>query len=254
MESVFERIIAQKEKSLAICRKELAEAEDGTLHMRKKCGKNYYWEYNDGKQKGITTDKARIYRLARKEFMKKEFRRGKQELKVLKAAEKRLKSSEEPTSPEIICKKYGLSDISRIIYSDKALRWIEEKHSQNPYKPENLRYTTDSGVLTRSKSERTIANIFEKRGLIYRTEPEILIDGRKYYPDFMILCPDGRTVIWEHCGLMDNNEYFYRMFLKINEYRKIGYVQHRNLVCTFEEDLEEMDCIEEIIERFIFGR
>lgn len=76
----------------------------------------------------------------------------------------------------------------------------KSRTSANPYKRDNLKYATSQGVMTRSKSERHIGNVLEERGCVYVTEPEIIIDGRAYYPDFMILRADGTSVIWEHCG------------------------------------------------------
>lgn len=35
----------------------------------------------------------------------------------------------------------------------------------------------------------------------FRYEAKLAINGKVYYPDFMILCDDGRILIWEHFGL-----------------------------------------------------
>lgn len=40
----------------------------------------------------------------------------------------------------------------------------------------------------------------------------------------MILCDDGRILIWEHFGLMDKEEYFISACRKLEQYRKAGYV------------------------------
>ena len=45
--------------------------------------------------------------------------------------------------------------------------------------------------------------------------------------------------------------YFTKAMLKISEYRKIGYTQHRNLICTYEDDLTDLNKLEEILYRFL---
>ena len=58
-------------------------------------------------------------------------------------------------------------------------------------------------------------------------------------------------VIWEHFGLMNDPDYRKRALEKIELYRKAGYVQHKNLICTWEEDIASADDIDNIIRRFI---
>ena len=85
----------------------------------------------------------------------------------------------------------------------------------------------------------------------YRYEAELFINGNRYYPDFMILLPDGSILIWEHFGMMDDIDYASRAWRKIENYRRAGYVQHTNLICTYESDIENGKVIDEIIRRFI---
>ena len=84
----------------------------------------------------------------------------------------------------------------------------------------------------------------------FRYEAKLAINGKVYYPDFMILCDDGRILIWEHFGLMDKEEYFISACRKLEQYRRAGYVQHSNLICTYEEDLRSGAVLEEILLRY----
>lgn len=52
---------------------------------------------------------------------------------------------------------------------------------------------------------------------------------------------------------MDNEEYKIRAQAKVIQYRKAGFKQFDNLICTWEEDLEDMHTIENIIYRFILN-
>lgn len=62
---------------------------------------------------------------------------------------------------------------------------------------------------------------------------------------------DESIVIWEHFGLMEREEYYFKACEKIRRYRQAGFKEHSNLICTWEQDLEDMNTIDEIIDRFI---
>ena len=51
--------------------------------------------------------------------------------------------------------------------------------------------------------------------------------------------------------MMEDSEYFMRAYRKIEAYRRIGHVQHSNLICTYESDIADGSKLDEIIERFI---
>lgn len=138
----------------------------------------------------------------------------------------------------------------RYRYSRRAIAWMEAPYEKNPFHPEQLIYQTKSGILVRSKSERMIADFLSEHGIPFRYEAKLLIDGKAYYPDFMILCEDDTLILWEHFGLMSQDEYFKRACEKIKTYRKKGYMQHTNLICTWEEDLLQVKQLEKILERF----
>ncbi len=245
-----ERIKTTKNKLCAL-QKEYGAIKEGTLHIRRRREHWYFWEYKDKKQVGITRNKKRIYQLARRKYLEASINLLEEEVEVLENADKKLREIYSSDKKKCIVEYYKMLDLDRVIRSPKELAWIGHRDSVNSYKKENLKYATSQGVMTRSKSERFIGNVLEERGIVYVTEPEILIDGRTYYPDFMILRDDGTTVIWEHCGLMDDNDYAYKVLMKIKKYRSLGYVQTDNLIYTFEEDIEDMARIHEIIDRFI---
>ena len=82
---------------------------------------------------------------------------------------------------------------------------MEAPYEKNPFHPEQLIYQTKSGILVRSKSERMIADFLSEHGIPFRYEAKLLIDGKAYYPDFMILCEDDTLILWEHFGLMSQD-------------------------------------------------
>jgi len=109
-----------------------------------------------------------------------------------------------------------------------------------PFEPSKHQITSDlysgRGIRVRSKSELLIANMLEEYGLVYLYERPVTLGGLgKVYPDFTILRPGTRDeVIWEHFGLLDDEEYRKSCFWKLRAYEASGYIQGLNLIVTFE--------------------
>ena len=127
---------------------------------------------------------------------------------------------------------------------------MKAEYDTNPAYQENLRYMTTLGTRVRSKSELNIAKTLERLGVPYRYEQKMYVNGRTLYPDFTILLPNRDTLIWEHNGLMDDESYANRSYIKMREYEKIGYRQHRNLIITYEDDIRKPEQIERIVEKY----
>ncbi len=76
-----------------------------------------------------------------------------------------------------------------------------------------------------------------------------LHNGRVVWPDFTILHPVTEEIfIWEHMGLMDEEEYRNRNLQKIVEYGKSGFLINNKLIVTMESrslhiDAEEINAI-----------
>lgn len=61
---------------------------------------------------------------------------------------------------------------------------------------------------------------------------------------------DETSVIWEHIGLTDNEEYIIKANRKLAEYRSCGYSIMKNLICTYEEDISNEENLEMIISKY----
>lgn len=247
---VINELYIRKQGELNDMNEELDSMRGGMLNIRQKGDAYFYVERSGGKQKGITRDRHRVQQLARKMILLENINISEKELKIIAEACAKLDKIDKSRIGKIRNKLavIGSTDFN---FNNEELQWIQNKNSHNPYNREFLRYKTYDGVMTRSKSERFIGNFLEEKNLIYMYEPELVINGRLIYPDFMILCPNGRVVIWEHCGLMDQEDYYNKMNKRISEYRKGGYVQHDNLICTYEEDLDSIETLESIYRRFL---
>ena len=133
--------------------------------------------------------------------------------------------------------------------------------SENPYRREDLRHTTSFGLLTRSKSEAQIAEQLATAGAqleFYYEKALALIteDGRPrtIYPDFTIILPDGRTIYWEHKGMLDFPEYAQRDLERTLLYFRNGIYQPHNLIVTCDGPGGSYPGVEiaEIIEKILF--
>lgn len=243
------RLESQKQARLE---KEKEQLGNGKLHIRRNGEKMFFREYRNGIQYGITKNKKRVYQLARKDIVEEKLIMTNSRIKTLEAAIKNLNSFEEKTRIDKVLERYNMLEVERLLLSDYEARIYNNRFSQNPFNKESLIYKTEGTVAMRSKSERFIGSFLENEKLLYMYEPEMVIDGKNIYPDFVIFRPDGRKVIWEHCGLMNDTEYYNKMIRRLEEYRKIGYVQHKNLICTYEEDLQNIETLRDIVRRFVY--
>lgn len=257
LELQLTRLYEKEKTRRAFYRRELRQLPEGKLVIRRQeSGRFYFYEKRDGSERGITRQREHAGWLARKMFLQQCLDSVEQECRVLANALKQLKR-QNLQSRKNSRKTYQRLPLAfpekRYRYSRRALAWMEAPYEKNPFHPEQLIYRTKSGIMVRSKSERMIADFLTEHGIPFRYEAKLVIDGRTYYPDFMILCEDGTLLLWEHFGLMDQDEYFKHACQKIKAYRKKGYMQHTNLICTWEEDLLQAEQLEEILMRFGVG-
>ena len=227
LEQLLDSISLQREKAM----EELLKLPDGNLIIRNRRGRKYYSLYENGKETGITRNKILVENLIYKTNIRNNLKYLNSVYRILNNAISKMPS-----------RNYSFSD-----YTD----WETANFERNPYKPEKLKYRTNHGELVRSKSEKIIADALYSMSIPFRYESALVIGNQIVYPDFQILKPTGEIVIWEHLGLMENQDYYINAVIKMTNYRKFGYYQHKNLICTWEEDLYDTLEIKKIIEKFI---
>ncbi|SCZ79543.1 hypothetical protein SAMN02910350_01838 [Pseudobutyrivibrio xylanivorans] len=89
--------------------------------------------------------------------------------------------------------------------------------------------------MVRSKSETFIDIVLCQKNIPFRYEYELKIGNNTFYPDFTIMHPISKEIIyWEHLGKMDNPEYFRKALAKIKVYHDNGIFAGQNLILTFE--------------------
>jgi hypothetical protein len=91
-----------------------------------------------------------------------------------------------------------------------------------------LIHTTSGGDIVRSKSEALIAELLHARKIDYAYERKLTFDDGSFrYPDFTIEDDDlGRTIYWEHLGMLNDSVYAERWEAKRQWYADHGVVKY----------------------------
>jgi len=137
-----------------------------------------------------------------------------------------------------------LYDLSRPEKSDACRRntnlfaGIIRERTDEPPHAENLIHKTDKGHMVRSKSELVIANLLYDQGKGINYEYEQILDGTKVlgrlHPDFSFADAAGDRVIWEHLGMMHDDEYVRGWNWKLAWYKENGFELGKNLFTSEE--------------------
>ena len=126
-----------------------------------------------------------------------------------------------------------LKELSEPHYSEIARRRtnlfgefkMSEVHreSGSVFLEERMIHRTSRGLAVRSKSELLIAEAFESMDVPFRYEQPLQLNGKTYFPDFTISDEiTGRTVYWEHLGMLDDENYAKSWNKKLSWYRSNG--------------------------------
>ncbi len=226
----------------------IEKAPKGSLRCHRK-GKNYRWYFIDEKDHRVKEKNAKrkyiskktgrplAEKLARKAYDKRKLVGYKKELNALK---RYLNYSGAEVRPEKEYLSVG-SGFRELLISDMTLmereleEWRVADYPGNPFHQEKLRIHSADGTVVRSKSESLIASELASNGIPYRYECALEIEGQIFYPDFTIRHPSsGRILIWEHFGMIDQEEYLESTLKKLRVYFRNGFIPGINFIMTFE--------------------
>ena len=99
-------------------------------------------------------------------------------------------------------------------------------------------YTAANGIKVRSKSEKIIADKLTSTGCHLNMKPFLNAAESDHILILTVLRRDGGQVYWEHFGLMSDDRYAEKAFYKMAAYQKQGLSIHRELIMTFESDIQ----------------
>lgn len=114
-----------------------------------------------------------------------------------------------------------------------------------PYAAHLVHHTT-RGELVQSKSELAIANYLHQRGIQYYYNRPLILNDRKFYPDFSFIDDSGELILWEHLGMLDRDDYRDGWKWKKRQYEENDFVEGQNLFTTTEGPGLDMANIEKV--------
>ncbi|SFR82863.1 hypothetical protein SAMN04487829_2430 [Pseudobutyrivibrio sp. NOR37] len=124
---------------------------------------------------------------------------------------------------------------STIPQNKQINNWNKQSYETNPNYKSQLTFTCPSGNVVRSKSEVFIDMALHQKSIPYRYECKLLIGDREFYPDFTLIHPLTKEIIyWEHFGKMDDADYANKAMAKMKLYHSAGIIPGKNLIITFE--------------------
>lgn len=164
-----------------------------------------------------------------------------------KIIDKAIKCLQE-TEPLEIYRKIGkgkqrLVEPIEVSNEDYRKTWEKFEYIRKPFEENAPEIYTDRGERVRSKSEKIIADKLYREGIAYRYECPLEIPYvGTIYPDFTILDEaNRRNIIYEHFGLMDNEDYVNNAIAKLQQYSRQGYTLGDNLFVTMETSARPLD-------------
>lgn len=235
MEIKFQKKMLEDSEAIVL------KAPAGTLYVReRKRGVSYYQVYKEGAGKGgktihknINDQPQMIHALTEKKVAEKRISKCTVNISLLN----KILEKYEPCNYESILAelpdKYHLAEKT---YRNYLLeKWKDAPFNQCPKNPEMHVHETQFGEMVRSKSEVIIANALYSYGIPFHYEERFHYqdeNGRYFYPDFVIMLPDGRKLYWEHFGLLSKLSYCQHNAEKLYHYQIHGVHIGKNLIIT----------------------
>ena len=236
--------------------KKLKVLPEGRIVVRRQNGNVYYYFAKPKTKDRYLTkaDSALISQLLQKRYLKEVLKAAKNEL----AALSKMLSLYPDDLPEELYEKLPEElrmGVEPVILGNEqdAREWMAEPFVGKPFKDDAPVYKTIKGERVRSKSEVMIADRMFFRGVPYKYECPIMIEGQVIHPDFtMKRMSDNKLIYHEHCGRMDDPEYVNDLVERVNLYNQAGIMQGDRLTFSFETADKPLDnrVIDRLIDEF----
>lgn len=150
----------------------------------------------------------------------------------------------------------GIQEMDVFLEGDISVeRWENEKYKTNSMAFQEAHYTS-KGVQCRSKSEALIGIRLEERGLLYRYDSKIKLGNKTVCPDFTILLPQRRKIVyWEHFGMLHDTNYAINTLEKLELYGEHKIFIGDSLFITIETKNQplNMKIIDKVIDKIMLS-
>lgn len=244
MQELREMLIKEQkhlEKILNLAKSNLDIETEGRLRISKDKNKvRYYHCIKDNTGTYISkTNEELPKKLAQKDYF----------ISVIKKCEARLnqikKITNDYTDDEIDKLFTALHEERQVLvtpveptWNQLLAKWYTEEYQGKEFQEGAAVILSEKGERVRSKSEKILADYFNRRNILYRYEKPLHLKGLGIvYPDFTFLSKKtGQEIYWEHEGMMDKPEYARSAVRKIEFYQKNGIYPGDRLILTFETE------------------
>lgn len=234
---------------------ELKDAPQGSLRIIHNKGSAQYYHVNGGASIYISKKNLPFCKkLAQVEYNKKMISRMEKQLTGTNKFLVNIKKNDLLMPFTRVCKiRRELLEPLVIDTRSYAERWKQVQYPQKSFENEAAEFYTSEGLRVRSKSEIIIAETLTRLQIPFRYEyPLKMKEGFVLHPDFYCLNVHTREeFVWEHFGIMDDEEYVQRAVEKQNVYAKNGWISGKNMIFT----METRDCPlnSKVIEKIVRG-
>lgn len=235
----FEEILCNLEEQLKKSKAELDGCPQGSLQQEVRNGRTYFFYAKpkaDGKvHRQVVNNSPEIMQgLLRGNYLKCEIAALEQDVRLLQYLQAHFR---EYSPRELLQKmpKRLRSFSTELFFPQAADAWQEQEYEQSDYKPEAKVHRSSRGLLLRSKSELSIAELFYVYEVPFHYEQVLHFGKHKLVPDFMLKNKrTGKLYYWEHCGLVNNPSYMEHHRWKLGVYEKAGIAPWDNLIVTYD--------------------
>ena len=233
------------EKELHEINGELTHLLEGKLYARKGV-----FHYKIGRKEiGITKQPNLIRQLCRRAYL--QARKSQLENNLYQPVAKndnrtpRQLIAELPNAYQSVPEEY--------FYHAKVENFLAKPPRFNTLNPEQEKYL-HNGIKYRSLSEREIAVKQTANNLLFYYDARFNLGFAEISADFYIMNPfTGKYFLWEFFGAFNKPNYGAHMNDKMAHYRQINFVEHDNLIVTFEHHLRDTTIIQELIDNIIWS-
>ena len=184
---------------------------------------------------GVKKQPEVLQGLVRKEYVTGALKVIDIDLRVLEDTIRKYRPVDEKTIMQPFLTKYPELNLGLYGSDEFIEEWRKGFTRIDNFHPEELKHTAADGTRNRSKNELYIASRLDHHGIVYRWDCPTGIPGVFSVPDFTIIrARDGKTIYWEHCGMMDDPYYKKRNTKRLKEYEEAGIVPWDNLIVTYD--------------------
>ena len=237
---MLEEILYDVQLQLSHKYEELRTLPDGSLLGLKQKANYYYYRClmpkgfrKKLKKVGISRDIEMIRSLARKKLLQEECSLLQKNISCLKTLIDRYAPVD--TRTLISRMKGAYATLHPDMFNPLVAGSEVTQNYQFSFRDDELIHMTPLGLGVRSKSELVIAGRLEHFGFDITYEPQIILNGHTFRPDFVVKSKrTGKTIYWEHAGMMEDYNYMQKYQEKLSIYYEHGIVPWKNLIQTYD--------------------